>query len=269
MIPAERVAPVLRALGIRGERITECGQGWDSRALEVDGTWMVLVPREPGIARNHLKQARLLPWLAPRLPFAVPRPLLCGGLLVYRKLDGEPNTDWTGLPAALRALHDVDLGHAARCCDAGPNLGAWLRHYRGRREEARRIAGTLGALAGPVEEAFAAFFAGDWSTPATLVHGDLGGEHVLTADGRLGALIDFGDAAIGDPVQDFTGPYLDSGAERTAELIAEYGRPLPVERLAHYAWLGALEAVFYGLRTGDRDELADGLSGLAERLARL
>ncbi|WP_031468901.1 phosphotransferase [Sciscionella sediminilitoris] len=269
MIPADRVAPVLRALGIRGERITECGRGWDSRALEVDETWMVLVPREPGIARNHLKQARLLPWLAPRLPFAVPRPLLCGGLLVYRKLDGEPNTDWTGLPSALRALHGADLGHAARCCDTAPNLDSWLRYYRDRREDARRIADTLGALAGPLEEAFTAFFAGDWSSPAALVHGDLGREHVLAGNGGIRALIDFGDATIGDPVQDFIGPYLELGADRTADLIAEYGRPLPLERLAHYAWLGALEAVLYGLRTGDRHELADGLNGLAERLARL
>lgn len=261
-----RVARVLRALGIRWHELTELAGGWDSVAYEVDHTWMVLAPRNAEVARGLHKQARLLPWLAPRLPFTVPRPWLAGGLLVYRKVCGEPNVDWSGLPEALRALHDVELGHAARCCAAAPDMRPWLDYYRRRRADTRRISETLGELAEPVDAAFAAFFEGDWSGQATLVHGDLGGEHVLTRDGRLDGMIDFGDATIGDPVQDFVGAYLELGEGRTRELAAEYGRPLALERLPHYAWLGALEAVHYGLRTNDASELADGLAGLAERL---
>ena len=72
-----------------------------------------------------------------------------------------------------------------------------------------------------------------------MIHGDLGAEHVFVDGDRISGVIDWGDAAIGDPA-------LDHG-----RLLRDFGATAGGgERARFYAVCTALEDVAFGLRAG-------------------
>lgn len=85
--------------------------------------------------------------------------------------------------------------------------------------------------------------------------------------GRLVGLIDFEDAALGDPAIDFVGLLAVLGRDRTEELITEYGGPVDRNRLRCYSWLAPLHDLLHGLATDDRVITAEAVTTLRERLA--
>ncbi|MEU8935807.1 aminoglycoside phosphotransferase family protein [Streptomyces sp. NPDC048409] len=83
---------------------------------------------------------------------------------------------------------------------------------------------------------------------AVLVHHDLKGEHlVVSADGRVRGVLDWTDAAVGDPAEDIAGLALavGSGAAVRAATLAGYG----VRPCLRGLWLARCDAV---LRLTDR-----------------
>src|SRR5205823_14897913 len=92
-----------------------------------------------------------------------------------------------------------------------------------------------------------------------LVHGDLGPEHLLVRDGKLAAVIDWGDARIGDPALDYAwllhGPFpdwdVDAGLSRQARF---------------YHRLGPWFEAHYGLFVKSSEHVEGGLAGIRERL---
>lgn len=66
--------------------------GWDSLVVELDGAWIVRLPRRPEVGEWIEKELRLLPEVAPGLPVAIPRFELVSrdGLVcvVYRSIHG-------------------------------------------------------------------------------------------------------------------------------------------------------------------------------------
>jgi aminoglycoside phosphotransferase (APT) family kinase protein len=177
--------------------------------------WVVRAPRRPAASAVLDVERSLLPLLADRLPVPVPRAagyatLPEGGrAVVYRYLEGEPLdpstlTPGPGLAAhlgrVLAALHDIppDL-----LDDTGvPTYDA--DEYRRRRlAEVDRAAGTGAvptALLGRWERALEQV--AQWRFAATLVHGDLSGEHVLADGGRVSGIVDWDEARIADPADD-------------------------------------------------------------------
>ena len=96
--------------------------------------------------------------------------------------------------------------------------------------------------------------AGSAPTPParrTLIHGDLGAEHVFVDAGRITGIIDWGDAAIGDPALDHGHLLRDLGP------IAGGG-----ERARLYAVYTALEDLAYGLQTGRDSYRTNALAAL-------
>ena len=85
----------------------------------------------------------------------------------------------------------------------------------------------------------------------TLIHGDLGAEHVFVEGGHITGVIDWGDAAIGDPA-------LDHG-----RLMRDLGVDLG-ERARLYAVCTALEDLAFGLETGNERYRVNALAALAE-----
>ncbi|MGH3445560.1 MAG: NUDIX domain-containing protein, partial [Nocardioidaceae bacterium] len=57
-----------------GDRL-EVPQGWDSRTEIVEGRWADRRPRRPETAAQLLRETRLMPAIAPRLPLEVPVPV--------------------------------------------------------------------------------------------------------------------------------------------------------------------------------------------------
>ena len=192
--------------------------GWDNAVLRLGDDLVVRLPRRAMAAGLVEHEQRWLPELAAfGLPLAVPTPLRCGrpsaaagypwAWSVCPWLDGEvaatrPPADLgeaaTTLGAFVRALHRPAPG------DAPPNP------YRGvplaeRDQVLRERVVLLGDLIdGPAVLARWEHLAGAprWSGPPVWLHGDLHPANLLVHDGRLHAVIDFGDLTAGDPASD-------------------------------------------------------------------
>ncbi len=229
--------------------VQELGAGLDHRVYAVGDA---LVARFGDGARA---EAALLAAIAPRLPVPVPVPVALdeqAGCLIQPRVPGTPLLT---VPRALRrafapallafadTLHaldpDVDLTE-----DDTP-LEAWLEEaaesWAAVRDEvpARRRAAVEVALAARVPP----------RAGRTLIHGDLGAEHVFVDGGRITGVIDWGDAAIGDRA-------LDHG-----RLMRDLGVDLG-ERARLYAVCTALEDLAFGLETANDLYRANALEAL-------
>ncbi|MFF8990308.1 aminoglycoside phosphotransferase family protein [Streptomyces sp. NPDC014983] len=202
--------PEWSALPVR--RLASCGT---ENAMFRLGTGLVVrLPRHPGAVPDLAHEQRWLPRLGPLLPVAVPEPVGTGEpdegfpwpWSVYRWLEGEnPVAGAVAEPVRLarelgrfvRALRRVDPGAAPTGYRGGP--------LRERDEPTRAAVVELGDRvdAGAVTALWErALAAPEHGRPPEWAHGDLSPGNVLVGGGRLGAVIDFGCAGVGDPAVD-------------------------------------------------------------------
>lgn len=253
--PAQLAAqvPELRALPVR-----PLGSGLDHTAFALGDAWVLRVASHAEDADTLPREARLLRWLAPRLPLPVPVPRWVGEMngLSYSvaprlggesglmRLDSDPVSLGPVLGDFLCALHGLevppDIGLPV---DHDPSGADWQEAALADLDVARRA----GALeAGP-----------DWAAvlhappPLDLarpvpIHGDFAAEHVMLDGETITGIIDWADAALGDPARDWAGllhwagrPLLDaSGMTNSAT----------VRRAAWYALCRALGDVAFGVQ---------------------
>lgn len=260
-------------------------EGWDYELWEAGGDLLFRFPKREECVAPLAVEARLLAGLSGRLPLAVPRPEhVTGGFFSYRKLPGVPLTrsDLNATSAAgassaigafLTALHavPVDLAH-----DAGVTVyttETWRDHYREFRDRCNLLVSPL--LTAPertaVDEFWNSFVEDDRHfafTPA-LVHRDLGLEHILVdRDGAPSGVIDFADAAVGDPAIDFVALPQEDLRRPT---LAAYEGPVDgtfLDRVTAYWQIGPFHEVLYGIEIEDRTFVASGLEGVRERVVR-
>ncbi|MFL1380041.1 MULTISPECIES: aminoglycoside phosphotransferase family protein [unclassified Nocardiopsis] len=203
-----------------GLPLTRVEPGGSDHLIHRLGTELsVRLPRHAGAVGQAHKEAEWLPRLAPHLPLAVPEPVAVGepGLgypwpwAVTRWLAGEA--------ATAEALADSP--------DAAVRLAGFLTALQRFAPEAVPAAGTRGDLTGDplsdrdratraaiaaTADVFdavamtglwdAALAAPAWGRPPVWFHGDFHTGNLLTVDGRLSAVIDFGGLGVGDPSRD-------------------------------------------------------------------
>ncbi len=228
-----------------------------------------------------------MPVVAPRVDFAVPRFEHAGywngqPYAGYRRIPGRP-VDHPELSAetsqslgnALTQLHGIPASLVAEACNVEPSVDAWRQRYCSLRDEVRTSVLPLleSNVKDAVERGFERFLREELNTlkDVTLVHCDLGCEHILIGDdGRtVAGLIDFEDATVGDPTIDFVGIYVTYGMEAVERVRDYYRRELDVNferRLRFYTWMASCHQVIYGLEEGRPDLVEDGISGLRTRL---
>jgi aminoglycoside phosphotransferase (APT) family kinase protein len=185
--------------------------GTDNALYRLGDDMVVRLPRIKWAVESLEREQRWLPWLAPRLPVAVPV-LLGKGTpgfgypwhwSVHRWLEGEnpvvgaisdPASIAGDLAEFIAALQRVDPSNA-------PPAGRGV-------PLARRDAPTRAALKAldamiDTDATTAAWEAAlripDRPGPAVWLHGDLAPGNVLIVNGRLGAVIDWGCLGVGDP----------------------------------------------------------------------
>ncbi|OIK26220.1 aminoglycoside phosphotransferase family protein [Streptomyces malaysiense] len=188
--------------------------GTENAMFRLGTELVVRLPRRPGAVPDLVHEGRWLPVLGPRLPVAVPEPVGTGEAdedfpwpwSVYRWLAGtspvagavarpEPLAEELGL--FVRALRRVAAHGAPTGYRGGP--------LRERDEPTRAAVAELGDRvdAGAVTELWErALAAPAHDGPPRWAHGDLSPGNVLVDGGRLGAVIDFGCAGVGDPAVD-------------------------------------------------------------------
>ncbi|MBU2664539.1 aminoglycoside phosphotransferase family protein [Actinoplanes bogorensis] len=183
----------------------------------------VRLPRHAGAVDQAKLEFEWLPRLAPHLPLAIPSPVAVGEpdlgypwhWSVSRWLEGSVATVDDDSPAVAVALADFLLALQSRptgSLGSGRPLGDRDAAVR---EAITQVAGVFDA--GALTEVWeAALAAPAWDRPPVCFHGDFHSGNLLTAGGRVTAVIDFGGLGAGDPARDLMMPFtLMSAANRT------------------------------------------------------
>ena len=192
--------------------------GWCNRVFHLGEQMIVRLPRHRAYAEQTAKEYQWLPRLAPLLPLPIPEPLAIGepaaGLpwqwSIYRWIEGDP-----ALPERITnmAAFAADLGGflgAMQRLDTmqgpppGPHnfhRGGLLAIYDAQTRQA------IAALAGKIDtdavvDVWETALSATSTAAPVWVHGDVGVGNLLVRDGRLCAVIDFGNLAVGDPACD-------------------------------------------------------------------
>jgi aminoglycoside phosphotransferase (APT) family kinase protein len=200
----------------------------------------VRLPRHAGAIGQARKEYEWLPKLAPHLPLAIPAPVGVGepGLgypwpwAVSRWMDGEVATiaaladsteaavELAEFLTALQQFAPEDIPVVGVREDLTPGRLADRDHST--RAAIAEVDGTFDAAA-MTELWDAALSAPEWDRPPVWFHGDFHTGNLLTVDGRLSAVIDFGSLGIGDPSPDLMIAFTLMSAGSRAAFRAKLG----------------------------------------------
>jgi aminoglycoside phosphotransferase (APT) family kinase protein len=206
--------PEWKSLSIRSVAVN----GWDNRTFHLGNNMLVRLPSAECYAGQVEKESYWLPRLAPFLPVKIPEPLALGKSTndypwpwgIYRWLAGEavaatPDIDLSRLAENLAnfllSLHHIDA-------TGGPPPGLHSFHRGGSldiyNEETRKAILQLKDIidSQAVIELWQSALATCWKKPPVWVHGDISAGNLLVEHGKLSAVIDFGQLAVGDPACD-------------------------------------------------------------------
>jgi aminoglycoside phosphotransferase (APT) family kinase protein len=189
--------------------------GWDNAVVRIGDEWMARLPRREMAAVLITHEQRWLPALAPLLPLPVPVPEFVGSpsadypwsWSIGRWLPGRSAAE--APPRDQSATADV-LGDFVRAMHRPAPPDAPANPFRGVALESRAAAvgDRVVALESRVDAARTLMVwqqllaTPAWNGPPLWLHGDLHPSNMLTLDGRLSAIIDFGDLTAGDPATD-------------------------------------------------------------------
>jgi aminoglycoside phosphotransferase (APT) family kinase protein len=268
-------------------RVESPSEGWDNTAYLVNGTWIFRFPRRTIAVDLIRTEAAVLPWIAPRLPLAVPFPVFVGEpeerfpwpFAGYRRLAGRTacradlDDDQRSRAAVLlarflRTLHAFDPDEAARA-GAGPDTMARMDVEQRRGMIVERL-GDLQAQGliddvRPWREIAEAMPAGLPPGGPALVHGDLYARHILVDDeGAPCGVIDWGDVHLGEPALDLSIAHAFLPPAARHAFREEYG---PIDddtwRKARFrALFSAATILVYGADVRDADLVREGRTAL-------
>ncbi|MBD0329510.1 MAG: phosphotransferase [Thermoleophilia bacterium] len=252
--------------------------GWDSLVLDLDGDWIVRIPRRAQVRETLVTEIRLLPELGPTLPVPTPRfEQICGDdrAVAYRKVLGDPvdvsrTVLGEQLGRVLAALHAFPV-ERARALGVPSHDRTWRERYEAFVTEVLARAGPLLGGDRPRAEATVAEYFGDdanFGFTPRLLHADIGPEHVLSAGDRLTGVIDWGDARIGDPALDLAWALHGTPVPFGEAVLAAYASDdsLLVDRARFFHRLGPWYELHYGLFFDRPEFVQSGLAGVRSRL---
>lgn len=210
--------------------LTWAGTGWDNVLWRLGDDLALRFPVRAASAPLVEHEQRWLPVLAPLLPVATPVPVRTGvpsarypwAWSVVPWFDAAPawrtpvdeRAVWAGeLADVLVALHRPAPSDAPHNPFRGVPLTPDATVLRERLDrlalpDADRVLALRAELAA----------APAWDGPALWLHGDPHPANLLVHDGRLRAVIDFGDVTSGDPASDLATAWLTFDADGRAEL---------------------------------------------------
>ncbi len=199
--------------------IVELANGWDNVMFRLGDDFTVRLPRRALAAALVEHEQRVLPTLAPRLPIPIPAPVRIGRPGAGYPWNWSVNPWFAGTaaattPLALPADDAIRIGeflaalHEPAPADAPPN--PYRGHFVGDNtaifgERIDRLRGTAGFDADRVVRRWHELVdVPPFDDVPRWIHGDLHALNVLVDDGRISAVIDFGDVCAGDPATDLS-----------------------------------------------------------------
>jgi aminoglycoside phosphotransferase (APT) family kinase protein len=269
--------------------LEKVSEGWDSEVWRLGDAYAVRLPRRALAAPLVLHEQAVLPGVAARLAptgLRVPAPLVNGtpaegfpwAWSVVPWMEGERAMDesrasrgsWAPtLARALAALH-VD---APEEYPVNPFRGAPLATRAdavAERLRAVRDAGTLSAPSATGLETVwrAGLAAAAWDRPPVWIHGDMHPGNLVTHEGALVGIIDFGDVTAGDPAYDLAIAWLAFDAQGRRRFIAASASHYdPDIWVRARAWAAAVALMLLGHSDDNPDYFALGQDAAAEVIA--
>lgn len=191
--------------------------GWDNVMYRLGDDLTIRIPRRAAAASLVEHEQRWLPGLAERLPLPVPAPVRIGRPTTFYPwswsvlpwIDGGPagiDAQLDGPAAAetlgrfLAALHHPAPTDAPDNPGRGGPLSSRDAGFRQRLD----LLGGLVDQGAILERWTTCLEAPAWVGPPTWLHGDLHAHNLVSDQGRLVAVIDFGDITGGDPATDLS-----------------------------------------------------------------
>lgn len=214
---------------LAGRPLRLVANGWDNTLFRLGDDLLVRLPRRAAAAELVEHEATWLPVLSALVPVPVPVPVRTGtpswrypwSWTISRWIDGESALP---LSAAQRAPLARPLAEALTALHVPAPADAPHNPVRGvdLRSRDAAVRGRLTASASPAAGGLEALWsdlvdARPWSREPVWVHGDPHPGNVLVRDGRLAALIDFGDVCAGDPATDLAAGWLFFEADAREE----------------------------------------------------
>jgi aminoglycoside phosphotransferase (APT) family kinase protein len=193
-------------------RAGECG--FDNFMFRLGESFAVRMPRSAAAARLLANEQRWLITLSDRLPLQIPVPIRVGQpafgfpwrwsvvpWLVGTTAEVAPvaGQEAPRLAAFLRALHVAAPADAPRNFERAAALTSRAAAVA---ERIRRLESTTDAINDRIRAAWDEALAAPNETPPTWIHGDLHARNVLTLEGTITGVIDWGDMTSGDPAID-------------------------------------------------------------------
>ncbi|WP_392538509.1 aminoglycoside phosphotransferase family protein [Legionella sp. 227] len=192
--------------------------GWDNRTFHLGSEMTVRLPSDAFYALQVEKEQRWLPYLASHLSLPIPIPLAKGEPTedypwhwsIYRWIEGqtasiaridEMNRFAADLAQFLLQLQGIKAIGGPVAGEHSFYRGGPLSTYDAETQEAIKIlrqqidTGTLSAI-------WSEALSDAWLSDPVWVHGDIAPGNLLVKEGRLCAVIDFGQLAVGDPACD-------------------------------------------------------------------
>jgi aminoglycoside phosphotransferase (APT) family kinase protein len=252
-----------------GARVVQkLGEGWDFEAFDINNRWVFRFPKRKNDCDFLLWEWKLLEEIFSLLPIPVPHyefrgqpsddfPYYFGG---YAKLPGR-QAQGLQLPAAaipgvaatigrfLRSLHSINPVLAHQIAKEDADGAAAIAN--GRKEVLEELPLLEAYLGAELCQHCQRFFQDEmnrpeeYTGPGCLVHGDLQAEHILIdADTcEITGMIDWSDAYIGDPAEDFAGLWTWQGEELLEATIQCYGLPVDESMRQRIRYKGLVQAV--------------------------
>jgi aminoglycoside phosphotransferase (APT) family kinase protein len=201
--------PNLASLPVRA---AECG--FDNFMFRLGESFAVRLPRTASAARLLANEQRWLITLSDRLPLQIPVPIRVGQpafgfpwrwsvvpWLVGATAETAPvaGREAARLAAFLRALHVAAPADAPRNFERAATLNSRSAALA---ERVRNLERATDAINDRIRDAWSEALEVPNDTPPTWIHGDLHARNVLTLDGTITGVIDWGDMTSGDPAID-------------------------------------------------------------------
>jgi aminoglycoside 2''-phosphotransferase len=245
------------------------GHGDDNLVVVLDDTWVARFPRNDEYHGRFAAELNLLAKLAPLSPIPLPHYEYVSeerDFGVYQQIQGQEMTSavfaampppdqrkvLSSLATFLSTLHALPAETIAQA--DGTIARTWTgaqfaELYRDQRRGV--IARTISPKTLVRFDAFYDALATLEPGPARLAHDDLSDDHTLVDGSRLTGIIDFSDAAFGDPVIDFSW-FWNLGEENVDRLLQDYkfvADDPSLKTRSHWIFVrGLINRLWYGPR---------------------
>ncbi len=197
------------------------GSGWDNVTYRLGTELAVRLPRRRVAVELIENEQRWLPLLAPRVDVRIPAPVRVGVAgsgypwpwSIVQWADGRPADTEPLLPSEagrfgvfLHALHQRGPVAAPRNRYRGVPLQTRSASVESRIH--RLAADRLSVPIDRVREVWQRAKGTALDTPEVWLHGDLHPRNVIVSQGRLAAVVDWGDMCVGDPATDLAAAWM-------------------------------------------------------------